>query len=188
MTYLNDHEIIRLFFERSEHAVACLIVKYETAIRKVASCILKDPQDVEECVNDTYLQIWNTVPPQQPKSLGAFSCRVARNIALNKYHFNSARKRNSYYDAALDELSGSIPSLTTVESEYDAKELAESINRFLRGLPPEERYLFMHRYWLGAAVSEIAKSLNVTAHAVSVRLFRIRKKLNKHLKKEGGIA
>jgi len=185
---LKDHEIVELFFERSEQAVAHLADKYGTAVRSVSSGILKDPQDVEECVNDTYLEIWNSIPPSRPQYLGAFACRVARNISLNRYHFNSARKRNGYYDAVLDELAVSIPDSTTVESECEAKELAIHINLFLGSLSRDDRYLFMQRYWLGASVSQIAQAANLTAHAVSVRLFRIRKKLNKYLAKEGIIA
>ena len=184
---MNDHEIVEMFFERSEHAVESLEVKHGAAIRRVSSGILKDPQDVDECVNDTYLQIWNSIPPQCPQCLGAFVCRIARNISLNRYDFNSAEKRNSYFDAALDELAGCIPDIAEVETEYQAKELAESINRFLAELPQIDRYLFVQRYWLGTDIYQLSEASKLTAHAVSVRLFRIRRKLKKHLRKEGVI-
>lgn len=187
-TNLKDHEIIALFFERSEQAVAELILKYETAIQRVASNILGDPQDIEECVNDAYLQIWNSIPPQRPQSLGAYACRVARNVSLNRYHANTAQKRNSYYDAALDELEGALPALSDVETELEVKELAAYISRFLRELPYDDRYLFLRRYWYAEPVSEIAKTLRLSPHAVSVRLFRIREKLQRYLKKEGMLA
>ena len=185
---MKDCEIIDLLFERSEQAITELILKYETAVRKVVFHVLGDPQDVEECVNDTWLQVWGTVPPQRPESLGAYSCRIAKNISLNRYHANTAQKRNSYYDAALDELECAVPALASVETEYDAKELAEYINRFLKGSSYDDRYLFLRRYWYADTVSEIAREMRLSNHAVSVRLFRIRKKLQSYLKKEGMIA
>lgn len=185
---MKDHEIIDLFFERSEQAITELTAKYGAAIRKVASNILQDPQDVEECANDTYLQVWNRIPPQRPQYLGAYSCRIARNICLNRYHANTAEKRNSYYDAALEELEETIPALNTVESEYDAKELAAYINRFLKELSYDDRYLFVRRYWYADSVSRIAGNMGIQPHAASVRLFRLREKLQAFLQKEGMIA
>ena len=109
-------------------------------------------------------------------------------MSLNRYHANTARKRNSFYDAALDELEQSIPALATVETEYDARELAEYVNRFLKGLSPGDRFLFLRRYWYADPVPEIAAAMGLKPHAVSVRLSRIRKKLQSYLKKEGMIA
>ena len=185
---MKDHEIIALFFERSEQAITELIGKYGAAIRNVASNILKDAQDAEEAVSDTYLTVWNRIPPTRPKYLGAYSCRIARNLSLKRFHANTAEKRNSYYDVALDELEETIPALSAVESAYDAKELTGYLNRFLNNLSKEDRYLFMRRYWYGDKISEIAENLNVTPHKASVRLFRLRQKLQEYLKKEGMIA
>ena len=186
--YLKDHEIIDLFFERSEQAITELIIKYGAAIRNVASNILKNVQDVEECTNDTYLQVWNRIPPARPKYLGAYSCRIVRNISLNRYYTNTAQKRNSHYDVALEELEETIPSLSTVETEYDAKELTRYLNQFLKQLSREARYLFLRRYWYGDSVTQIANALETKPHAVSVRLFRLRQKLQNYLQKEGMIA
>ena len=185
---MKDHEIIALFFERSERAITELINKYGAAIKNVASNILKDAQDAEEAVSDTYLTVWNRIPPTRPKYLGAYSCRIARNLSLKRFYANTAEKRNSYYDVALDELEETIPALSTVESTYDAKELTGYLNRFLKDLSKEDRYLFMRRYWYGDKVSDIAENLNVTPHKASVRLFRLREKLQEYLKKEGMIA
>ena len=185
---MKDHEIIALFFERSERAIIELINKYGAAIKNVASNILKDAQDAEEAVSDTYLTVWNRIPPTRPKYLGAYACRIARNLSLKRFYANTAEKRNSYYDVALDELEETIPALSTVESTYDAKELTGYLNRFLKDLSKEDRYLFMRRYWYGDKVSDIAENLNVTPHKASVRLFRLRQKLQEYLKKEGMIA
>ena len=184
---MKDHEIIALFFERSERAITELIGKYGAAIKNVASNILKDAQDAEEAVSDTYLTVWNRIPPAKPKYLGAYSCRIARNLSLKRFYANTAQKRNSYYDVALDELEETIPALSTVESLYDAKELTRYLNQFVKELGREDRYLFMRRYWYGDKIGDIAEKLNIPDNKVSVRLFRIRKKLQEYLKKEGMI-
>ena len=185
---MKDHEIIALFFERSEQAITELIGKYGAAIKNVASNILKDVQDAEEAVSDTYLTVWNRIPPEKPKYLGAYSCRIARNLSLKRFYANTAQKRNSYYDVALDELEETIPALSTVESAYDAKELTRYLKEYLKNLSREDRYLFMRRYWYGDKVSDIAQELNITSHKASVRLFRLRQKLQNYLQKEGMIA
>ena len=158
---LKDHEIIDLFFERSEQAITELILKYGKAVRAVIFNILGNPQDAEECQSD---------------------------VSLKRYHADSAQKRNSHYDVALEELEATIPALSTVEIEYDARELAGYLNRFLAGLSREDRYLFLRRYWYGDGMREIAQNLGLTSHAASVRLFRIRQKLLALLQKEGLIA
>ena len=107
---------------------------------------------------------------------------------MKRFYANTAEKRNSYYDVALDELEETIPALSTVESTYDAKELTGYLNQFLNNLSKEDRYLFMRRYWYGDKIGDIAENLNVTPHRASVRLFRLRQKLQELLKKEGMIA
>ena len=184
---MKDQEIIALFFERSERAIGELILKYGAAIKNVTSNILKDAQDAEEAANDTYLTVWNRIPPTKPKYLGAYSSRIARNVSLKKFYANTAEKRNSYYDVALDELEETIPALSTVESVYDAKELTRYLNQFLKGLSKEDRCLFLRRYWYGDKVSDVAESMGITAHKASVRLFRLRQKLQEYLVKEGMI-
>ena len=184
---MKDQEIIALFFERSERAIGELILKYGAAIKNVTSNILKDAQDAEEATNDTYLTVWNRIPPTKPKYLGAYTCRIARNVSLKKFYANTAEKRNSYYDVALDELEETIPALSTVESAYDAKELTRYLNQFLKGLSKEDRCLFLRRYWYGDKVSDVAESMGITAHKASVRLFRLRQKLQEYLVKEGMI-
>ena len=184
---MKDHEIIGLFFERSEQAITELVIKYGSAVKNVAWNILNNPQDVEECSNDTYLQVWNRIPPTKPDYLGAFVCRIARNVCLKRYHSNTAQKRNSYYDVALQELEETIPALSTVETDYDAKELSRYLNQFLRKICRDDRYLFLRRYWYGDSVSEVAHQLDIPPHTASVRLFRLRQKLQDYLQKEGMI-
>lgn len=101
---MDDSKIIELFYERSEQAIIELSKKYGTVCTKIAFNILNNTQDTEECVNDAYLGTWNTIPPQNPNPLLSYVCRIVQNLAIKKYHTNTAAKRNSIYDVALDEL------------------------------------------------------------------------------------
>ena len=188
MLSLQDEEIVALFLERSEQAIEELNRKYGGQIRRVAEHVLRDPEDAEECASDTCLQVWNSIPPRQPAHLGAYACKIARNLAINRYRSNSAKKRNTLYDVALDELEETVPALSTVETEAEARELADYVNRFLRDLDREDRVLFLRRYWFGDSLSEIAAATGRKPHALSVRLFRLRQKLQDYLKKEGMMA
>ena len=121
---VDDREIIELFFERSEQAIVELSHKYGSVCSKVAFNILNNNQDTEECVNDAYLGAWNTIPPQNPNPLLSYVCRIVRNLAIKKYHANTAAKRNSIYDVALDELENCFHSSASVEDEFNANETA----------------------------------------------------------------
>lgn len=159
--------------------------RYGQHARNIAANVLKDPQDAEECVSEACLQIWNSIPPAQPEHIGAYFCAVTRNVCLKRYQANTARKRNSFYDTALDELGESVPCLSNVESEADARLLTEHLNRFLLQLDAKSRYIFVHRYWYGDSVTSIAQQADTSPHSVSVRLHRIRQKLQRYLQKEG---
>ncbi len=134
---MTDTEIINLFFERSEQAITELAKKHGSAVARVARNILGNEQDAEECVNDTYLGAWNAIPPHKPNPLRTFVCKIARNLATMKYHSNTAEKRNSHYDVALDELEECLSESDTVEEEYDAKELSQAIKT--RDLPQDQQ-------------------------------------------------
>ena len=188
MTRLEDSEIIRLFFERSTQAIDELDRKYGAAIRKTADNILHDRLDAEECVNDTYLRVWNSIPPHAPDPLAGYVCRIARNLAVNRYHANRADKRGGNYGLVLDEMEECIPSGVNVETEVEAIALGEAINRFLSALSREDRFLFVRRYWYADSVSDLAAMTNGSPNRISVRLFRIREKLRKTLMKEGFLA
>lgn len=182
---MEDQAIIALFLERSERGVVELISKYGKAVSRITGNILADPLDAEECANDTYLSVWNSIPPNRPRSLRAYCCGIARNQALSRYQMNTAQKRNSHFDAALDELEDTIPALGGVESEYEARELSACVNAFLAGLRYDDRYAFVRRYYYGDSVASLAEEMGKTPHRVSVRLFRIRENLKKYLLKEG---
>ena len=177
--------IINLFFERSEQAIEELAKKHGSAVARVARNILGNAQDTEECVNDTYLGTWNAIPPHKPSPLRTFVCKIARNLATKKYHSNTADKRNSQYDLALDELEEYLSDSDSVENEYEAQELKEAINGFMATLSYSDRFIFMRRYWYSDPVQDIAKMAHSTNNSVTVRLFRIREKLRLYLEKEG---
>ncbi len=182
---MEDSQIIALFYERSEQAIAELDRKYGAAVRKTAANILNDRQDEEECANDTWLGVWNSIPPQDPRPLKSYVCRIARNLAVKKYHARRAQKRDGGYELVLDELAECIPASTRVEDEVAAKELSAAISRFLDTLSYEDRFCFVRRYWYADAVSDIAAMTRLDSHRISVRLFRTRKKLYQTLKEEG---
>ena len=182
---MTDEEIINLFFERSEQAIDELAKQHGGAVKRVARNILGSEQDVEECVNDTYLGVWNAIPPHRPSPLRTFVCRIARNLATKKYHANTAEKRNSQYDLALDELAETLAADGGMEQELEAQELRAAINGFLGTLSAADRFLFLRRYWYAESVKEVAKAAHSTAGSVAVRLFRIREKLRLYLEKEG---
>ena len=182
---MEDDKIVALFHARSEQAIAELSQKYGAVCNKVADNILNNKRDAEECVNDAYLGAWNTIPPQNPNPLVAYVCRIVRNLAIKKYHANTAQKRNSDYDVALDELENCFSLGGTVETVVDAQELTAYLNVFLDSLDTQKRILFVRRYWYGDSIEELAKLFSLSKHNVSVRLSRIREKLKAYLAEKG---
>ena len=181
---MEDRRIIELFYERSEQAVFELSEKYGKLCLKIALNILGDPRDAEECVNEAYLAIWNSIPPQTPDQLSSYLCRIVRNTALKRYRANTAAKRNSTFDLSYEELADCIP-VNTIEDAAESQELSEAIDMFLETLDPVNRAVFMRRYWFFDTVPEIAEAFGITQHNVSVRLSRTRNKMRRFLKKEG---
>lgn len=182
---MTDEEILNLFFERSEQAIRELDLRHGASVRRIAFNILGNAQDAEECTDDTWLAVWNRIPPERPNPLKSYVCRIARNLATKLYHANTAQKRSSRYDLELDELAECIPDSETVESTLAARELAQAINRFLDTLSYEDRFLFMRRYWYADSLETLCQMSGLRYGTVSVRLHRIREKLRKELKKEG---
>ena len=185
---MTDTEIIDLFFERSDQAIDETAKAHGGPVRKVAYNILGNIQDTEECVNDTWFAAWNSIPPHRPSVLRTFLCKIARNLATKRYHSNTALKRNSQYDLALDELAECIPDGSCVEGSYMAKELATAIDGFLDTLSYEDRFIFMRRYWYADSLGDIALMMKLSNNAVSVRLHRTKNKLKSSLKKGGFLA
>lgn len=184
---LLDNEIIDLFYERSEQAIKELSNKYGSVFRKVARNILNNDLDAEECINDALLGAWNTIPPQNPNPLLTYICRIVRNLSIKKFHANTAVKRNSFYDAALDELEECLASSVNVENEFAVKELTRLLDSFLDTLDKENRIMFVRRYWYSDSISDIAEMFHISSNKVTVRLFRTREKLKNYLRKAGFI-
>lgn len=183
---MDDSEIIRLYWERDEKAVAETDGKYGGYLRAIAKNILGSDEDADECVNETYLNAWSSIPPQRPDSLAAFLGRIARNLSLNMYSRRRAAKRN-YGEAAatLDELSECVSGRENTESELDARELVGELNAFVGGLPEKKRYIFVRRYWYADSVSKIAENIGLTQQNVSKILERLRKQLRARLSERG---
>jgi RNA polymerase sigma-70 factor (ECF subfamily) len=176
---VNDTDIIDLFWARSESAIEELSRKYDKLARSVAMNILRDRQDAEECMNDSYLGMWNSLPPHRPAVLPAFFTALTRNNALKRVRYKTAEKRTVLM-TELTDLTGSTPS---PEEEIDGA--AFVISGYLREMDKTSRVLFMRRYYLGESVREAAEAVGLSENAASVRLSRIRKRLKKRLEKEG---
>ena len=178
---MNDERIIELFFERSEQAIKELDGKYGRVLHSLSFKILNNHLDAEECVNDSYLGVWNAIPPAKPDPLLAFVCKITRNISLKRYEQNTAAKRNSHYDIAMEELEDCLASTTAIEEEIAERELTEIIESFLDSLSKENRVIFLRRYWFSDTYADIARQVGLTEKNISVRLTRIRQELRKHL-------
>lgn len=180
---MDDRYIIKLLFDRAEGAIDALEKKYGKGLHRMAMNILSDPQDAEECVNDTYLALWNTIPPNWPEPLSAYAYKIGRNTALKKLRNRTAQKRSAY-EVSLDELAACISDASAQEA-LDARELGRAIDRYLTTLTSENRIIFLRRYWFGDSLKNLAHILGMTENALSVRLNRIRAGLKAHLSKEG---
>ena len=176
--------IIELFFDRSEDAIKELDQKYGNYCYKLSYSILGNKQDAEECVNDSYLGVWNAIPPARPNPLLTFVCKIVRNISLNRYNASKAKKRNSEYVLSLEEL-GDILSENTLETELKEEEILKYIEEFLDMQSKENRVIFIRRYWFSDSYKEIEKRTGVNKRLISVRLARMREKLKIYLEERG---
>ncbi len=181
---MEDTQIIDMLFERSEQAITELATKYGKLCNQIALNIVANKQDAEECVNDTYLAVWNAIPPAKPNPLLAYVCKITRNIAVSRSTYNSRQKRTAEFSACLNELEKCIQSGDSVEDEVCATELEKVLNQFLASLNSVDRIIFVRRYWFVDDFSNISELLGMKEGNVRVRLQRTRKKLKNYLKKE----
>ena len=177
---MNDQDIIDLYFARDEQAIAETDKSYGKVCMQVSMNILDSRPDAEECVNDTYLHTWNSIPPTKPDSLCAFVCRITRNLSLNRLRDLRREKRNSELTVSLDELEACIPA-----AAEDAGQLADLLNSFLAELDETNRVLFMGRYWYSYAIDDLAAQMELTDKAVYMRLHKTREKLRAYLAERG---
>ena len=181
---MTDEQIIRLYFDRDQAAIAETDRKYGSYCYSIASNLL-GREDSEECVNDTYHAAWTHIPPEVPQSLKAFLGRIVRNLSISRFRRSHAQKRSSGTDVLLSELEDCLPTPQTVETEADSRELSRLISSWLATLSGDDRALFVLRYWHGSAVQDLAEKCGCTPNAISLRMRRLRKGLKHYLEAKG---
>ena len=182
---VEDRRIITHFLERNEDALRAAQDKYGQYCYSIANNILTNPQDSEECVNDTLNILWNTIPPTVPVSLKAYMGKIIRNLALGRYRSHHAGKRRNSLDVVLDELEECIPADSNAEETANCKLLTELINNWLKTLDRPDRIVFLRRYYKCEPLSEIAKLLGVNENKAAQIMHKLRKSLREFLDKKG---
>ena len=182
---MEDAAIVDLYWQRSDRAIPETDRKYGPYCHSIAYQICTSHEDAEECVNDTWLRAWNSIPPARPASLPAWLAKVTRNLAITRLRGTTARKRGGgEIPLLLDELAECLPGGEDPQRELEKRELSEAVDRFLSSLEREERDLFAARYFFGASPAELAARTGLTENAVAGRLRRMRTKLKNCLKEE----
>ncbi len=185
---MDDRQIIDLYNQRNEKAISETSAKYGKYCFSIANNILCDRQDSEECVNDTWLRTWNSIPPHEPASLKLFLGKITRNLSFNKYKASKSQKRGGGdIELALDEIAEIVADVSGVESELEEKAFIATVNSFLRSLPERDCNVFIRRYFHAYSVQRIATICDMSESNVSKVLSRTREKLKKYLRSEGYI-
>lgn len=182
---MEDSKIIELFFERSERAIVELSEKYGSVCMKIAFNVLGSREDSEECVNDSYLGMWNAIPPEKPNPLLAYLLRIVKNLSIKRSQYNSAQKRSNIFTACFDDFDWCISDGDLTESEFDARQISCYIDEFLDSINQTNRMLFVRRYWYMDSFEDIAATAGMNEAAVRKRLSRIRADLKNFLKERG---
>ncbi len=182
---MKEDKIIELFFARDEEALRQVEQQYGDLCNYVASNFLCMREDREECVNDTLLALWNSIPPERPRSLSAYISTLARNIAINKSRANNAWKRGGGVQVISDEALSMIPDEKSLSELYEARLAGEIVNNFLGELTKSERKVFILRYWFDASDRQIADQTGFSHSKIKSMLARLRKRLAEKLGKEG---
>lgn len=180
---MEEQKLLDMLFARSDKAVQELEQQYGRLVGIVANNILGNPEDAGECANDTWLAVWNSIPPNRPDSLINYVCRTAKNIALKRFR-DDHRKKRSGMTVALEELEDCLTG-ASLEEELAEKEIISAMNAYIGTLDQENRFIWVYHFWTGASPEEIAGRLGMTKSAVVNRLFRMRKGLRTYLEKEG---
>ncbi len=181
---MQDFEIVELYFARDERAIAETERKYGKLCHKLANRIIGDEQDAEECVNDTYLGLWQAIPPQKPNSLCAFAAKIVRNLAISRLKYRNAAKRNAGVILSLSELDEVIPDTAGFE-DIDDGAIGRWISEFLYEQTQEVRNIFIRKYWCFDSVAELSGRFGYSEEKIKSILFRTRKKLREHLTRKG---
>ncbi len=183
---MEDGRIIELFFERSEEALAETEARYRAYCFSIALRMLKNNEDAEECVNDTLLAAWNSIPPNRPDKLSAYLATLTRREAIRILRRENAKKRGTGQEVLpIDEMEELVAGGSNPEAAMEQKELSNVLQQFLQQLPDEQMTMFIDRYWYWDTVPEIAARLGYSESRVKMTLHRLRKKLKHKLEKEG---
>ena len=183
---MEDLEIVARFWNREESAIVLCEKASGSYCRSIALHILEDVSDAEECVNDTYQAAWDSIPPNKPVILSTYLGKLTRRISLKRLRSRDAQKRGSGQVAvSLEELAECIPGGHSAETQLEYQELVAILNQFLSTLPPEERRVFLRRYWHAMSIREICDQFHFSKSKVESMLHRTRKKLRSCLEKEG---
>ena len=182
---MDDRQIVELFLQRSEGAIREAERSHGKTLLRLARNVLGNGEDARECVNDTLLAAWNSIPPQEPADLGSYLCRIARQTAIDRYRArNRDKRRPGQYAASLEELADVVGGNDAAETA-EAHALAEAIGAWLRTRPIRERRTFVARYYYAESLLNIARREGMTQSAVKSLLHRVRQGLRQYLKKEG---
>lgn len=183
---MDDSKIVQLYWDRNEQALTATSDKYGNYCISIAKNILGNKEDAEECVNDTYMRAWNSLPPHRPNILSTYLGKITRNLSFNLYKRNTADKRGGgEVPVVLDEIVDLVSDTDDVEKEIDRRELVKAIDDFLGKLPADKRSIFICRYWYFDSISNIASRFGMTNNYVSVLLNRLRLKLHNYLLERG---
>lgn len=181
---MDDDQIVELFWNRDESAIGQAAEKYGAYCHTIAMNVLSNCEDAEECVNDTWLRVWNAIPPQRPRVFRAWVGKITLRLALNRWQKNHSEKRNAGLAEILSELEDCIPSGQSIEQQMTSSEITRIINRWLGALGREDRVIFVRRYWHGDTVKQLALECGVSPGKMAKRLFILRGKLKAALAKE----
>lgn len=182
---MEDKEIIELYLARNESAIEATEARYGDFSRKISYRILNSIEDAEECVDDAYLKLWETIPPTIPESLQAYLGRIVRNISISLLRWKTRRKRSNGTNVLLSELSECIPSANNVEKEAERKYLSELITEWLESEKKENRQIFVRRYWYGSSYEEMTRIFGIPEKKLTDRLYRMRGRLKEFLEGKG---
>lgn len=182
---VEDKNIVDLYWNRKDSAIVETSEKYGSYLFKISFNILYSKEDSEECVNDTYLKAWNSIPPNRPNLLKAFLGKITRNLSIDLYRKNRTKGRSGEVEIAIEELEGVIPSSEDIFKTLDEKYLVEKINEFLESINRQDRKIFLLRYFYLHSSKDIEKLTDIKVSTINTILYRTRNKLRKHLEKEG---
>lgn len=183
---MDDSKIVELYLSRDESAISQTAKKYGLKLRWIANSILNNMASAEECENDTYLETWNRIPPNEPRTyFFAFLGKITRHLAIDECRRNASQKRYALFCELTQEMEQCIPTRNNVEEAFEAEALSQTINAFLKTCSEDQRNIFVRRYWYFDTIPGISQRYGYSKSKVKTSLFRMRESLRQYLEKEG---